>query len=157
MRFEERRTECATDTQHIVNLSAYCWARKNLDGVADMQVLDVACGTGYGSYDLAARARSVMGVDLDFPTIREANRCYCRPNLYFLSMDCLNLAFKHASFDAVVSFETIEHVVDARQFLREVTRVMTPDGWLILSTPMGNQPELFQRTPSIVWSTLETS
>ncbi|MFQ5985633.1 MAG: class I SAM-dependent methyltransferase, partial [Alphaproteobacteria bacterium] len=65
MRFEERRAEFPTDTQHIVNLSAYHWAMETLGVHADMRVLDAACGTGYGSNALAARAQSVVGVDRD--------------------------------------------------------------------------------------------
>lgn len=137
MRFEERRVECQTDTQHIVNLSAYHWVMQTLTGMAEMRVLDAACGTGYGSYALAARARSVVGVDRDFLTLYEASHHYRQPNLGFLTMDCEALAFKDESFDAVVSFETIEHLDDDREFLREVTRVLTPDGYLVLSTPHG--------------------
>lgn len=140
MRFEERRSECPTDTQHVINLSAYRWAMEILGGVDGMRVLDAACGTGYGSDALAARARSVVGVDRDLPTIREARRRYRRPNLDFLPMDCANMVFADASFNAVLSFETIEHLADDRQFLREVTRVLTPDGWLVLSTPHGKAP-----------------
>lgn len=137
MRCEERRAECPTHTQHIVNLSAYRWAMETLGGIADMRLLDAACGTGYGSFALATRARSVVGVDRDFPTVREASRRYHQSNLRFLTMDCGAVAFEDATFDAVVSFETIEHLNDDRQFLREVTRILTPDGCLVLSTPHG--------------------
>jgi SAM-dependent methyltransferase len=40
-----------------------------------------------------------------------------------------------ASFDAVVSFETVEHISDDRAFLTEVRRVLRPGGLLLLSTP----------------------
>lgn len=148
MRLEERRAECPTDTQHIVNLSAYHWARETLAGMAEMRVLDAACGTGYGSYALATRARSVVGVDRDFSTVHEASHRYRQPNLAFLSMDCQALAFTGGSFDAVLSFETIEHLDDDSQFLREVTRILTPDGWLVLSTPHGKAPGAVPDTPS---------
>lgn len=147
MRFEERRHACPTDTQHIVNLSGYHWAMEALSAVCNMRVLDAACGTGYGSYSLAAQARSIVGVDRDLPTIREARRCYHRSNLCFLPMDCLTLAFKDASFDAVLSFETIEHVANASQFLRGITRVLTPDGWLVLSTPNGKSAGAVPENP----------
>jgi SAM-dependent methyltransferase len=147
MRPEERRAEYPTDTQHAVNLSAYLWAMQNLGDVADMRVLDAACGTGYGSHALAARMRSVVGVDRDLPTVDEARRRYRRPNLSFLPMDCGALAFADARFDAVLSFETIEHLNDDRQFLREVTRVLTPEGWLVLSTPQEKAPGAIPDNP----------
>jgi len=147
MRFEERRPECSTDTQHVVNLSAYRWAMQILEGVAPMRVLDAACGTGYGSFALAARAGLVVGVDRDLPTVEQARRRYRRPNLSFLSMDCTDLAFAYSSFDAVLSLETIEHVADDRRFLQEVTRVLTSDGWLVLSTPHGGTPGVVPDNP----------
>ena len=140
MPFEERGAECATNTQYIVGLSAYRWAVEMLPDIADMRVLDVACGTGYGSAALAAWTRSVVGVDRDLPTVLEATRRYGRPNLWFLPMEGEALALRSASIDAVVSFETIEHVHDDRWFLREIGRVLTSDGWLVLSTPHAPKP-----------------
>lgn len=160
VRFDERRAECATDTQHVVNLSAYRWAMQFLEGVARVRVLDAACGAGYGSFALAARVGSVVGVDRDLPTIEQARRRYRRPNLRFLPMDCTALAFADSSFEAVVSFETIEHVADDRRFLREVTRVLTSDGWLILSTPHGGTPGVVPDNPfhyrEYGWDELQT-
>ena len=137
MHWVERRAPCATDTQHIVNLSAYYWATTVLPDLGEMRVLDAACGAGYGSEALARRARAVVGVDRDIGTIREASRRYQRPNLRFLPMDCEVLAFRSGSFDAVVSFETIEHLDGDRQFLQEVARLLAQGGWLVLSTPHG--------------------
>lgn len=135
MGFEERSAEDRTNTQWIVNLSAYRWAIAMLPDLGRMRVLDAACGTGYGSHALAARARAVVGVDRDLPTIVRASRRYRRANLRFIPMEGEALAFGRGSFGAVVSFETIEHVRDDREFLREVARVLAPEGWLALSTP----------------------
>lgn len=120
---------------------------ETLGDIADMRVLDAACGTGYGSYALAARARSVVSVDRDLKTIHEARRIYRHPNLLFLPMDCEAPAFKDASFDAVLSFETIEHLEDDRQFLREVSRLLAPGGSFVLSTPHGKAPGAVPNNP----------
>ncbi|MFQ5973219.1 MAG: class I SAM-dependent methyltransferase [Alphaproteobacteria bacterium] len=158
MQFEERRAEFPTDTQHIVNLSAYHWAMETLGVHANMRVLDAACGTGYGSNALAVRAQSVVGVDRDVTTVNAASRRYRWPNLCFLPMDCEALAFKAASFDAVLSFETIEHLDDDRRLLREVARLLTPEGWLVLSTPHGKAPGAVPDNPfhrrEYVWAEL---
>jgi 2-polyprenyl-3-methyl-5-hydroxy-6-metoxy-1,4-benzoquinol methylase len=39
------------------------------------------------------------------------------------------------SVDVVISFETIEHIVDYHQFMQEIKRVLKPGGILVLSTP----------------------
>ena len=57
------------------------------------------------------------------------------PNLEFREADCAALPFADASFDAVVSFETIEHIAAQEAFLDEVRRVLRPDGLFILSCP----------------------
>lgn len=104
--------------------------------IAGDEVLDVACGAGYGSALLAQRARHVVGADISATTIEHARNRYATvPNLEFRQADCAALPFTDASFDTVVSFETIEHIDAQMQFLDEVRRVLRPDGVFILSSP----------------------
>jgi len=104
--------------------------------VAARAVLDVACGTGYGSALLARQARHVVGVDISAETIEYARTLYApATNLEFRQAACAALPFPDATFDAVVSFETIEHIQEQAQFLDEVRRVLRPDGLFVLSSP----------------------
>jgi len=104
--------------------------------VAGLDVLDVACGEGYGSALLAARATRVIGADIAPSAVEHARARYAAvANLEFRQADCASLPFADASFDAVVSFETIEHITAQEPFLDEVRRVLRPDGLLILSCP----------------------
>jgi len=104
--------------------------------VADLEVLDVACGEGYGSALLATRARSVIGADIAPSAVDHARTRYAEvANLGFRQADCAALPFADATFDAVVSFETIEHILAQELFLDEIRRVLRPDGLLILSCP----------------------
>ncbi|HEX8009435.1 MAG TPA: class I SAM-dependent methyltransferase [Casimicrobiaceae bacterium] len=104
--------------------------------VVGAEVLDVACGAGYGSALLARRAKSVVGADVAADTLEHARASYAAvPNLDFRQADCAALPFADASFDAVVSFETIEHIEAQESFLDEARRVLRPDGLLILSSP----------------------
>jgi 2-polyprenyl-3-methyl-5-hydroxy-6-metoxy-1,4-benzoquinol methylase len=101
-----------------------------------MSTLDIACGAGYGSSYLADFAASVVAGDADGGAIEFARRNYSAHNLSFKIMDALEMPFSDASFECVVSFETIEHLPDIDKFLSEVSRVLTPDGCFIVSTPL---------------------
>ena len=77
------------------------------------------------------------GIDLSAESVAHASARYVRPNLKFGVSSIASLPFADATFDAVVSFETIEHVDATTQetFLREIRRVLKPDGFLVISTP----------------------
>lgn len=109
------------------------------------RVLDVACGAGFGARMMAPRCARVTGVDLDEHSIaaaRAADGAGGAPNGDYLVADATRMPFSAGAFDAVVSFETLEHV-PARPFLKELRRVLVPGGLLLLSTPqscLGNIP-----------------
>jgi len=110
--------------------------------VAGRQVLDVACGEGYGSALLCDTAAHVSGIDIDSRTLAHARATYAgRTNLTFVEGSAAALPMPDASVDVAVSFETIEHLAAADQprMLAEFARVLRPDGVLILSSP--NRPE----------------
>jgi SAM-dependent methyltransferase len=98
-------------------------------------VLDVACGVGYGSALLADVAARVVGGDVDEASIAYARGRYDVPNVEFRVLDAMALPFPDASFDTVCSFETIEHLPDRERYLREVGRVLRPNGTYLVSTP----------------------
>jgi SAM-dependent methyltransferase len=106
---------------------------------AGARVLDVACGAGYGSAELGGVASSVVGIDADEGAIEYARLHYAAPNVAFEAMDATRLVFTDASFDAVCSFETIEHLPDRDAFLAEVARVLAPSGVFLVSTPQARQ------------------
>lgn len=116
-------------SEHLVR---YLFASGYVEG---KRVLDVACGSGYGSDLLrSAGAAEVVGVDRAPEAIR-----YCRSHYpaaaRFLVADAESLPLPDASFDVVVSFETLEHVPNQRRFLGEVRRLLTTGGLAIVSTP----------------------
>ena len=104
--------------------------------VAGKAILDVACGEGYGSALMSRHAAQVVGVDISAEAIAHAGGTYAdRRNLKLIEASCTRLPLEAASFDVVVSFETIEHIHEQAAFLDEVKRVLKPEGVLILSCP----------------------
>jgi 2-polyprenyl-3-methyl-5-hydroxy-6-metoxy-1,4-benzoquinol methylase len=104
------------------------------------RVLDAACGLGYGSAILAdaTLADSVVGVDLDENAVRYATDHYARDRrrLNFETRDLSTVSdWSRASFDVIVSFETLEHLTAPAKFLAECQRLLTPGGRLICSVP----------------------
>ena len=106
----------------------YVFARRFAAG---KRVLDVACGEGYGSALLCDVANTVVGVDIDAATIAHAAKTYAdRAALRFVRGSVAALPFAPASFDAIVSFETVEHIDGPAQqsMVAEFARVLAPGG-----------------------------
>jgi len=102
---------------------------------AGKRVLDVACGSGYGSALLTKDAARVAGVDISREAVEYASRHYGSAKILFAQADCYSLPFVSAQFDLVVAFEIIEHLTDAASFLQEARRILAPAGLLLISTP----------------------
>jgi ubiquinone/menaquinone biosynthesis C-methylase UbiE len=104
--------------------------------VSDKQVLDIACGTGYGTRIISNLARYVIGVDVSLDALRLAKQhnSSCK-TVDFVLADATYLPFRDSVFDAVASFETVEHVKNYRPFLHEIKYILIENGTLIISTP----------------------
>lgn len=98
-------------------------------------VLDIASGEGYGSAMLAEEARSVIGVDNSEHAVLHAAATYRMGNLQYRHGACEAIPLDDCSVDLVVSFETIEHHDQHEAMMREIRRVLRPDGLLVISSP----------------------
>jgi SAM-dependent methyltransferase len=105
--------------------------------VKGANVIDIACGSGYGSKMLAdAGARSVRGFDISESAVAYANERFASPNLSYAQGNAENLAaVADNSVDVVVSFETIEHLEHVDKYLLEMMRILRPGGQFMVSTP----------------------
>lgn len=125
----------ASDRMQKDHLARYNFASKFVKG---KNVLDIACGSGYGSkFLLDAGANSVTGVDVSPEAIKFAKENYATSGLNYEIGDISNFD-KSVKYDVIVSFETIEHVDDYMSSLRHLYNLLKEDGILILSTP--NRP-----------------
>lgn len=112
------------------HVARYAFATRLAHG---RRVLDLGCGTGYGTGDLARVASSAVGIDLAPEAVGYATRHF--PSARFLEGSASAVPFPPASFDLVTAFEVIEHLRDWRALLAEARRVLKPNGLLLVSTP----------------------
>jgi ubiquinone/menaquinone biosynthesis C-methylase UbiE len=134
----ERFRDELVEAEHLVR---YRWAA---GAVADREVLDAGCGTGYGAAILVREggARRCLGVDISPDAVEDARAAYGDDDrVEFEVADVTSLALPDSSFDAVTCFETIEHVPqDAqRQLIAELARVLRPASVLLMSSPNRDQ------------------
>jgi len=96
----------------------------------ELQILDVGCGTG-GNLPLLAGYGNVVGID-NSPTAV----AYAKTQGYtsVICADASKLPFADNSFDCVVAIDIIEHMQDDSAFVKELHRVLTPEGFAVLST-----------------------
>jgi len=136
MSFQERFIFDGQDRGDVIaneHLVRYQFASKF---VRNKKVLDIACGSGYGSAILAkAGAALVVGMDKDAEAVKIASAKDPLDNLIYKEGDATDIEARDAEFDVVVSFETIEHLQEQDKYAMELSRVVSDDGLVLVSTP----------------------
>jgi SAM-dependent methyltransferase len=111
------------------HLVVYDWIAQRCRG---LDVVDLACGEGYGTEVLASTARSVVGVDANPEAHEHARLKYTRPGIRFVR-DLVETYDEPA--DAVVFLQTIEHVQNPGEILDHLRSLLRPGGVAFVSTP----------------------
>jgi 2-polyprenyl-3-methyl-5-hydroxy-6-metoxy-1,4-benzoquinol methylase len=136
MEFGERQIAPNYENIRQDHQNRYRFACEQLEGCEPKKILDLACGIGYGTLMLAKETRAkVVGVDIDHGAIEYANKYYSNCDTNFICEDAQKCQFQANSFDAIVSFETIEHVPFDRELLTIFNRALKVGGRFICSTP----------------------
>lgn len=106
---------------------------EKIDETLDLRgknVLDLGCGNGCYTAELARRAASVCGVDLQ----RKHLKAFRQP-IFRVQAAGENLPFASESFDVVTMIEVLEHTHSDEQVLRECFRVLRSEGFLVVFAP----------------------
>jgi 2-polyprenyl-3-methyl-5-hydroxy-6-metoxy-1,4-benzoquinol methylase len=111
------------------HLAVYEWIAEQVRG---LDVVDMACGEGYGTDVLARRAHRVTGVDANPEAYAHASTKYTAPGVRFVR----DLVESYSEpTDAVVFLQTIEHVRDPEEVLSHFRTMLRPGGAAFVSTP----------------------
>ncbi len=102
---------------------------------SDAMVLDVGAGTGRSISHLLAesRPREVVGVDLSHGMLTRARETIANRRVHLVRADATRLPFPDDTFDTVTSMWMLETLPDPLLAVRELLRVLRPDG-LVLTT-----------------------
>jgi ubiquinone/menaquinone biosynthesis C-methylase UbiE len=105
-------------------------------------VLDLGCGSGVPADVEIAKLHDLTGVDISEEQIRLARENV--PKGRFLCGDASALTLAPDSFDAVISFYTLEHIprVEHAELLRKIHRWLRPGGHLLMSMEAGDYDDV---------------
>jgi ubiquinone/menaquinone biosynthesis C-methylase UbiE len=109
------------------------------------KVLEVGCGTGEFSLQLAPQVGELWVIDLSpdlLPRAEKRLRAQCpKAKVVFELQDATALTLPDGSFDAVFGSSVLHHLEAARA-LREAWRVLAPGAWCVFSEPNMLNPQI---------------
>ncbi len=98
------------------------------------RVLDVGCGAGFLSNELAKNNLNVTGVDLSVESLKVATKYDVTKTVKYLTADAYKLPFANESFDVLTAMDFLEHVERPSEVIIEFSRVLKPNGIFIFHT-----------------------
>lgn len=100
-------------------------------------VLEVGCGNGVHTLDIAQVAKKAIGIDIkEEPIIvAQENRVRLNVNAEFGRANAECLPFRDSSCDVVLILEAMEHIQNPENALKEAKRVLKSSGLLLVSVP----------------------
>lgn len=102
------------------------------------RVLDIGCGNGFMSYDMATQVPdvNVVGIELNKENIKFAREHYQHPNLNFIHGDALkDKELPDETFDVVTLSNVLEHIEQRVDFLKNILQSIKPKR-LIIRVPL---------------------
>jgi len=98
-------------------------------------ILDIGCGNGFVAYDIAQKAKTVLGIDINKQNIEFAKEHYQQKNLTFIIGDATKCQFKN-HLDIVVLSNVLEHIKNRVAFLRKIKKIAPK---ILIRVPMINR------------------
>ena len=104
-------------------------------------VLELGCGTGYFTKELAQTGANVSAIDISPDLLDEARRNCPAPNVTFEIQNACALSYSDASFDSVVGSSVLHHL-EIDEALQQIYRVLKPGGFIHFTEPNMLNPQI---------------
>ena len=104
--------------------------------IKDKVVLDIGCGGGLISEDLASRGMQVYGYDLSVDSINIASKHASENHIDNITyqVGCIDDAYKEDKYDVILLLEILEHVGNFTDVVKKACKCLKPGGVIIIST-----------------------
>jgi len=106
------------------------------------KVLDFGCGKGDFTHMISKHCDSVYGVDCSEIAVNKAKSAYPEITFQVLAENG-RVPYDDGFFDAIFMVDVLEHVLDTETLLEEVSRVLKPEGYLLIATSQLTRLKLF--------------
>lgn len=103
-------------------------------GEEKVSILDVGCGGGFLTNEMATRGYPVTGVDNSPDSLRVAGNYDRTKTAQYIEADALHLPFPDHSFEVVTCMDFLEHVLAPKSYIAEMGRVLKPGGIFFFHT-----------------------
>ena len=135
------------NSMHIKKMNSFVKARylkcimlleDKIGSFCGKKIIDLGCGDGVLTYELSRRNAESYGVDISADAIGFAKQKHASlgSTASFYVESCIETHFNNSFFDAVVSSDVIEHLLEPIKLLKEIDRILKPGGVAIISTPI---------------------
>ena len=110
------------------------------EGLKNKIILEIGCGSGLISYQMAKHANKVISIDVQHESLQgtiNKHKSHILSQINFIISDGIELNFKSNSIDIVICNQVIEHIQKQlqQQLIDESYRVLKPNGIFYIATP----------------------
>lgn len=106
-----------------------------------MAVLELGCGTGSFTRELARSGADVVAIDVSPELLEMARANCCAPNVQYQIQNAYALSYSEGVFDSVVGSSVLHHL-EFEKALRDVYRVLKPGGTIYFTEPNMLNPQI---------------
>jgi SAM-dependent methyltransferase len=106
-----------------------------------MSVLELGCGTGYFTRELARCGANVVAVDVSLDLLEIARADCAAANVSYEIQNACAMNYRDAIFDSVIGSSVLHHL-EVKVALREIYRVLKPGGTIYFTEPNMLNPQI---------------